>query len=693
MGLEIKTKKKDGEGEKDLELKHKNAIAFVERNRDLFQLWAGKYGVRIEPAPKGLNTFAYDLENRIIYVNDIFYKEGLGNSERLIANEKSTFAVEHEIEHMLEHMNILKESETDNLWKIKGKEVWQEYLNSLESDDAFAILDNCVSDIRQNRSVIEKSNKGKREIEKKIYKENCFPSEDLRSGKDEFGVSHPTPKHIQFSEALLVEARSRDCIVDEEVREAIDKLKKVKNEKTGKNIIQAITDPNIPMSNRLYWQDKVIKPIMKELRKKDFEDKQNQDNNSNNSNSNQGQGKKNNKKSAAEEAFKKIFKKDKNKKGDNKGESGEEKNKEEPTTEDYNKAFAEDYKRAKDKLLPKGDVKEIEKAVKEYLEEHPELGETKEEKEDRQKKEIEEKKAKDLGVKVNDLRNYNSLSKRLRESKEFERLNDLIKKIVSERKRERYTPHYPVEEGDELMDPAGLVSSVKGGNLRPKVWQDTETKEYKGELFSEIEMTLVFDRSGSMEGKKLQEVQKAVVLFMNSQKDLQEEINQGENEDNGLIKGLKVSWEVYSFQNTNQDFIPVKSMSSEFSEKDRINVCSHFNEAPGSRTTDANCLSAIYNDLNNNSERKEKIKENELKKIVIVMTDGESHQFGEVKNILKKLKDLDVSVIGIGITNEGKSVLTTYGSDSRVAEKAEDVARELEYIIENQFKDLLPLRN
>lgn len=703
-------KEEEAEGdtdEKDKESieRNKNACSFVDRNKDLFSFRAGKYGVNIKPAPEGLNTFAYNLENSEIYVNDMFYKKGMSEKEKLVANEKSTFAVEHEIEHMLEHKSILKESENDNPWKIKGKEVWENYMDSL-SDKAFATLDNCVSDIRQNKSVIEKSNKHKKEIENEMYKE-LFPTEDLRGQRDQYGVFYRTPKHIQFSEALLVEARSRECIVDDDVRGVINKLKEIKNEKTGKNILDTITNPNVPMSTRLFWQYQVIKPLMEELKEKDFENKNNQNQNENqNKQQNKGQGNEK-RESQNDKSEKDDDGKDKQKSENGNNEDAESddsdegtdagnkslKPKRKITEEEYNKAFEDDYKRAEKRMLPKASKEEIKKSVEKFLENHPELGESEQEKIERQKRESEEKRAKDLGVSINDLRNYNNLSKELRETKNFEKINDLIKRIVSERKKEKFVPKYPLEEGEELIDPAGLVTSVKGGNMRPKVWQDTETKEWKGELFSEIEMSLVFDRSESMKGEKIKEVQKAAVLFMNSQKDLQDEIFEGENEDEGLIKGLKVSFEVYSFQNTEQDFIPVKSMSDKFEEGDRIKVCAHFNNAPGDRTTDANCLSAIYENLNKDEEKKEKLKENELKKVVIVLTDGDSHQSSKVAEYLKKLRDLKVSVLGIGITNEGKSVLTTYAKGSKVAEKAEDISKILEEIIEKEFSDLLPLKN
>jgi hypothetical protein len=80
-----------------------------------------------------------------------------------------------------------------------------------------------------------------------------------------------------------------------------------------------------------------------------------------------------------------------------------------------------------------------------------------------------------------------------------------------------------VEEGDELADPAQLISDVKSGNLSPKVWEDTEIKEKKGDKFGEVEITLVCDRSGSMdEGQKAVEQRKSAVLIMEVLKEFEQ---------------------------------------------------------------------------------------------------------------------------------------------------------------------------
>ena len=74
---------------------HQEALEFVEKYRDFFEHYA-RGRVKFEPAPAGLDTFAFDLEKDTIYVNSRFYKE------LEFSDEKTSFAVLHETEHFLE---------------------------------------------------------------------------------------------------------------------------------------------------------------------------------------------------------------------------------------------------------------------------------------------------------------------------------------------------------------------------------------------------------------------------------------------------------------------------------------------------------------------------------------------------------------------------------------------------------------
>ena len=183
-------------------------------------------------------------------------------------------------------------------------------------------------------------------------------------------------------------------------------------------------------------------------------------------------------------------------------------------------------------------------------------------------------------------------------------------------------------------------------------------------------------------GKKLVEQRKAAVFMMEA---LKEFADLADEERINMNTPLEVRSEVYTFQQSDEDATPIKKMSKELGEKERIDVMVKISTAPGS-TTDFIPLETINNNLS--EEDLKKIEEGELKKIVIVFTDGESNDAQRVQNILGKLRDKGVIVIGVGITEGGKAALTTYAPDARLAEQAEKLSNVLADVLKDNLADL-----
>ncbi len=657
---------------------HAEAMALAEKHRDFFEHYA-KGKIKIEPAPESIPTFAFDLEQNTIYVNSMFYKK-LGLSE-----EKTVFATLHEMEHFMEKLQILSED--------GGERQFDKFLKRVKASKAFSLMNNCVADIRENRAVISKTNKGMGELEAKIYKEDLFAETDFSS----------QPRHIQFSQALLREARvSREkCQLSSEVRQALDEVAKVKG------LMEIMTNPETPMSMRLKLQDKYIWPKVEALLEKDSEDKKKEQEKKEGGQKGQG-GEEGDKKEGqegddSEEGGKKQDGKEgkpkKGEKGDGKSEkkdgekTGGSGGKEKPASaggfgeakkeSDPNKIFADEYAKAEKKFPEAVPMEEIEKAFKKWKE--AQKGKDSADKAD-------EDYAKKIGVEKTDLQAYRkiveSLEKMVNPETDvsiIEELKNLFSRIISKRLKIAQAPKYPVEEGDELVDPAQLVADVKSGNLQPKVWEDTEIKEKKGDRFGEVEITLVCDRSSSMtdgNGQKAVEQRKSAVLVMEVLKEFAELC---EAEKINIDKPLQVKSEIYSFASSDEDKTPLKKMSAELGEAERIKVLKKLYDLPGS-TTDFNCLEAIVNNLDENTKRKIKI--GELKKIVIVFTDGGSGNPVRVQGVLKSLRDSGVVAIGVGITNEGAPVLTTYAPNALVVEDVQKLPIILGELLKEHLKDL-----
>jgi len=607
---------------------------YFEAHRDFFETYA-RGVVRMEPAPAGLSTFAFDLEKDTIYVNDMFYR-----TERGFSDEKTTFATCHEVEHFLEKKAMIQEK--------NGGGKFARYLEKISRDRAYKLLDNCVADIRENRSVVTKTGENFRSTEEKMYREDLFPSADF--SKD--------PLHIQFAQAILREQRLHDekCLVSEEVRAKLDELEGIVNKNKTK-LLDAMTEPGVPMSLRLKLLDQYVVPMMEELKKKDLENEQEK----------RTKGKK---------------------KGEGEGEKGDAVQSEGEPSEgedgslDPNEVFKDAYDKADKGTLGSVPLEAEKKAFEEWKKAEQE-----------QSGEAQDKAyAESLGVTKKSLDEYRGINKALRNvinpetnQSVVDELHDLFLRIIARRKKKWVVPKYPLEEGDHLDDPVGAYTEGLRGNFKPKVWEEQEVKEYRGNKCGEVEITFVCDGSGSMNengGKKREEQRKAIVLAMEALKDF----NDIADEDrSALVEPIEIKTEVYKFKGDKSDGEPLKPLGKELSPRDRILVSAELSDTPGS-TTDFVPLETIDGGLS--TESTDKMRNGELKKIVIVMTDGESDDPARVRRATASLRGKGVVVVGLGITKDGTAVLKTYAPDALVSESAADLPRTLGKLLEEHLEDL-----
>jgi len=75
-----------------------------------------------------------------------------------------------------------------------------------------------------------------------------------------------------------------------------------------------------------------------------------------------------------------------------------------------------------------------------------------------------------------------------------------------------------------------------------------------------------------------------------------------------------------------------------------------------------------------------------------VFTDGQSDDSGRVQRSLEELRNAGVVVVGIGIGSQAQSVTSTYGIGSIWVQNVSDLLPAITEKLENEFKDLLPLK-
>ncbi len=610
---------------------------FFDEHKDFLISYIGDSSIRAEKSPEGLDTFAIDLEKGILYGEPKYFTEK-GYSE-----SKAFFAFLHEFEHFRELRDLLQEKD--------GEKLWKRHRDRLRKNKRTKLFDNVWDDVRMNRSVVSRA-PSQNAARSELYKENLFQNNNFLE----------LPKHLQFAYALLREAMlpGEPCVVSDDVRAELDRLRSIKA-KSGISLLDYASRPDIPPSLRIRLQEQLLEPVYESFFQKDAEQKKNEQ-----KEKNRGQG------------------------GEDK-EGGKGTTKETPQNpedffkDEYEKYFDENP----DSALPD---EAIEQAVKQYIE-------RKKESQKAQKTEqqmIEEAYAREQGVTAEDMEAYQKFWESIEEMRNpetdeavVEELRALFRKIIAERTRPKSKPKIPVSEGEILARPAEAVAAIKAGVEEPEVWETIQEKDRPKELFGDFDVTIVVDRSGSMDERdeagnsKKYEQKKAAILLLEALKEFSDDLEEARVD---LQYDLNVRTEVRSFGSETENEI-LKPLSEELTEKQRVAAYKKLDSTPGASTKDFLALESLYESIS--EEDVEKIEASRLKKIILVLSDGESDDAEKVQQYLRQLRDKGVIVRGVGITDAASSIKQTYKPHALICKQADQlgvVLAELlkEYLTENE---------
>ncbi|MEI7749650.1 MAG: VWA domain-containing protein [Candidatus Moraniibacteriota bacterium] len=637
---------------------------FIERNKRALTQYAGDASLSVRSAegvmtPSGpLETCAIDLEKGEYYLHRRFRDGAYGGSE-----EKMLFGAFHEIEHFRELRGLLREH--------AGSDVWRKLRKKKEERTRYHILDNSFGDVKMNNAVVSRAPvlSGTRE---ELYRNDLFPERDLTG----------LPKHLQFVHVLNCEMQvpGETWTVDPDVREEFEKLKTIRGQKSGRPILEYATHPDISMRDRLIVQDALIEPVYEKLFEEDVRKKQEeQQKESSESGDKSGTSDKKSDASTSENGEGKS-----NENQEPPSESSSKPGDEMPEQSEGASGKSTDENRTD----PENPEAYFRKEYEEYFEQHPEaipeetLNEAVEDEIARQNesggdagKNAFDAYARAQGVEPNDLRNY----MRFRDSLEkiadpetgesvVDAIRELFERIISKRLRRLPEPKYPLPEGDELEYPVEAVVRTRAGEAEPDVWNDTEFHEKEGDFVGDFDIILVGDTSTSMAengGEKRDEQKKGIILIMEALSEFSERLEEMRSR---LRHDLHVRNEAWVFGNSAEC---VKPLSEELSEKDRVAMYKRLGNTGGS-TKDFLVLEKLFDALT--EDEVNRMRNGSLKKIVIVMTDGDSDKAERVQEQLGKLREAGVIVIGVGITEDGKSALTTYAPEAMLCAEASELA-------------------
>jgi hypothetical protein len=272
----------------------------------------------------------------------------------------------------------------------------------------------------------------------------------------------------------------------------------------------------------------------------------------------------------------------------------------------------------------------------------------------------------------------------------IDELRKIFANILSHRRRKRPAPKAPQEEGENLSAEHLVEAwlSLKAGVDSAEVWTVERTKERPAERVGVFDISIAGDLSESMlhDGKDRAQKQ-ATVLLLGALEEFRREIAYVEGD---LRDDLAVRTEVWGFGNGPH---LLKPLTNRLEPIHCARVAGGMEPKSDYGTHDYTVLKEIREAIENDPRYAEKLKPRngrdvaEIRRIVLVLTDGDSSNRAKCMQEVAALRALGVKVIGIGITSDGKGAEATYAPDGRVCEDASDLARTTGVLLADLLKN------
>lgn len=550
-------------------------------------------------------------------------------TKRGYGEDEAVAYILHEIEHAREAQSAMEAR--------GGVEQFKRRMERVKKSRRYGILDNCIDDVKVNRTVSLRAPK-QDAVLKRFYEER------FNQGSGDFTQA---PKHLQFVYALLRKGMlpDQDIIVAPEVQDALAQVES-RRLTSGARLMDIMTLPEIGMADRMFLQDKHLVPLYEKLFEQDKEERKQQE---------QDQGEPS------------------GDPGDGEGQFSEDYDKFDEQNPD-GALSPEEIEKAVDKAIPGGDAKAKGGTTKESAERAY---------------------AEASGVSVSDMRAYQEFYRQLSslagqegERTALEELRELFERIVAERLRPQTVPKRPVSHGHRLVRPAEAHVSVRAGIQKPAVWETLERKELKGKLYGNLDITVVCDRSGSMaqgDGTKARHQRLAVGLVLEALAEFSQILQE---RSQVMSDELVVRTQVTSFGGDTLT-TELKPLTQELTERDRVRVHRELGTTDGT-TDDYVALDALGSGVS--EDERSRMKQGELKKIVLVITDGESNDSGALKESIAKLRAQGAVVVGVGVGTDATSVTANYAPLGRLVQDPARLAGVLAEVLKEHLADVSTLR-
>lgn len=208
----------------------------------------------------------------------------------------------------------------------------------------------------------------------------------------------------------------------------------------------------------------------------------------------------------------------------------------------------------------------------------------------------------------------------------------------------------PLKKGSLLIDEIvrgypDYQESMRKGSLNDlEIYGQYQTRIKSMIGVDGIEVTLMIDNSGSMDDIKRHYAKRAMSAMLFSLQDLNSYLLRYRKV---LGKRTDIKTQVYYFGSDFEEIKPLsRPQSFQKEEKQWLDLIAYLNGLSG-HTHDEKPLRDVYENLN--KEQKDLLAKNKLLKIIFVITDGASNDKEKVKEVLAKLRQEKIVVLGVQI--------------------------------------------
>jgi len=538
------------------------------------------------------DRWAIDMETgRGTFDPSFFVKRGFTESE-------SMWATCHEIEHLRD-------------WR-KDPEAYADLYARTKKERRLDLLYHYINDILANREE-DRRFPAHRETREYLYEDKLFPRINYAKA----------PRHLQFIYAMLREKMlpREEVILSPEVRAAVERLKNIDGQ--GTDLVLLVSDPTAAPRDRFDVIRDYIEPVYEGFFLEDMEERKRKEK--------ERRGEDDDADALTGESME----------GGSRSSDRGYIEKEIMRDEDY---FASEYDESEEKLpqafSPEEAREKIEREVRRRREEN------------RSPEQVarEQFRARH-GVSAEEVEDYADEYRKI--EYQIKPLRGIFERIIATRKEIRRRLKERTDQG-VIFDPAMIAQSyidISGGILNSRTQLKVRREEFDEQRLRDIEFTLICDLSGSMNenrpGGKSYEQKLSAILITEALDEFEKKLKEERLERS---VDLHVLTEIRGFHARDEE---LKPLSDTIDFATRVRIARRLENCTGSRTADYKSMAKVAAEID--KETKRKIESGDLRKVLILITDGGSDDVSLAKEAKGRLVKQGVIAKAIQIGQPGKS--------------------------------------